>query len=216
MPNAKISALPPATSVLTTDEFPINQGGTTKKVTLEQIQNSVSVTVGFPTGGIMMFAVSGVPTGWLECDGSVLAINNYTNLYNVIGQNYKTLNTFNTLSGFQIPDLRGEFVRGWDHGRNVDTGRILGSWQKGTIFGHDNTATTNGVVGVVYTGGNVAQNITLSAVGLDNYNILDYPNIELGSVPSTNDTILPNWSNLAGGSGITRPRNVSLVYCIKV
>lgn len=41
MPNAKISALPPATSVLTTDEFPINQGGTTKKVTLEQIQNFI-------------------------------------------------------------------------------------------------------------------------------------------------------------------------------
>jgi hypothetical protein len=38
MANVKISALPPATSALVTDEFPINQGGTTKKLTLNQIK----------------------------------------------------------------------------------------------------------------------------------------------------------------------------------
>lgn len=45
MANVKISALPAATSALVTDEFPINQGGTTKKVTLEQIQNLGGVKV---------------------------------------------------------------------------------------------------------------------------------------------------------------------------
>lgn len=186
MPNAKISALPPATSVLTTDEFPINQGGTTKKVTLEQIQNSVSVTVGFPTGGVMMFAVSGVPTGWLECDGSVLPINNYTNLYNVIGQNYKTLNTFNVLSGFQIPDLRGEFVRGWDHGKGVDNGRDLGSKQGDMLKSH-----THEYLGKV--NGNFP---------FDAWNGYD----GTGMVDQTTS---------ATGGTETRPRNVALVYCIK-
>jgi microcystin-dependent protein len=185
MPNAKISALPPATSVLTTDEFPINQGGTTKKVTLEQIQNSVSVKVGFPTGGIMMFAVSGVPTGWLECDGSVLPINNYTDLYSVIGQNYKTLNTFNVLSGFQIPDLRGEFVRGWDHGRGVDTGRVLGTFQEDMFESH--THTSNTTTGTQRVEGNARD----------------------AAAASSSST-----TGATGGTE-TRPRNVALVYCIK-
>jgi microcystin-dependent protein len=190
MPNAKISALPPATSVLTTDEFPINQGGTTKKVTLEQIQNSVSVTVGFPTGGIMMFAVSGVPTGWLECDGSVLPINNYTNLYNVIGQNYKTLNTFNTLSAFQIPDLRGQFVRGWNHGRttggDTEVNRGIGTSQMDEFKSH-----THEYLGKV--NGNYP---------FDAWNGYD----GTGMVDQT--------TSATGGSE-TRPKNIALVYCIK-
>ena len=192
MPNAKISALPPATSVLTTDEFPINQGGTTKKVTLEQIQNSVSVTVGFPTGGIMMFAVSGVPTGWLECDGSVLPINDYTNLHNVIGQNYKTLNTFNVLSGFQIPDLRGEFVRGWDHGKGVDSGRTFGTLQLDEIKSHNHSF-------VVLAQAN-HQDGSGSVTG--------------GSYSRPEDGRFSGNTSSIGGTE-TRPRNVALVYCIK-
>jgi microcystin-dependent protein len=208
MPNAKISALPPATSVLTTDEFPINQDGTTKKVTLEQIQNSVS----FPTGGIMMFAVSGVPTGWLECNGSVLAINKYTNLYNIIGQNYKTLNNFNTLSGFQIPDLRGEFVRGWDHGKGVDAGRQIGSSQKAT-----------GVRFLIdqYVG-NASYPLGTFAINMGEIDglISGYPTktYTVGS-----DTTFYQAQNTIAKTGSSdnsmatvRPRNVALVYCIKV
>ena len=212
MPNAKISALPPATSVLTTDEFPINQDGTTKKVTLEQIQNSVSVKVGFPTGGIMMFAVSGVPAGWLECNGSVLPINNYTNLYNVIRQNYKTLNTFNVLSGFQIPDLRGEFVRGWDHNKGIDVGRQIGSTQKatGVRFLIDQY-----VGGASYPLGTFAINMG----EVDGYIYGGYPTktFTVGS-----DTTFYQAGNTVANSGLhdnnmatVRPRNVALVYCIK-
>lgn len=198
MPNAKISALPPATSVLTTDEFPINQGGTTKKVTLEQIQNSVSVTVGFPTGGIMMFAVSGVPAGWLECDGSVLPINNYTNLYNVIGQNYKTLNTFNVLSGFQIPDLRGLFVRGWNHGKliNGDTNinREIGTLQMDEFKSHTHNIGN----------GNAPINMADVTSTVGNANSKSFQYNDTGETPIQTT-----------GGPETRPRNIALVYCIK-
>jgi microcystin-dependent protein len=202
---------PTTTTLKDTSILLLDQDNQTTAVTLDQLKSFF-----IPTGSVLMFAASGVPTGWLECNGSVLPINNYTNLYNVIGQNYKTISTLNTLSSFQIPDLRGEFVRGWDNKRGVDNGRTFGSWQKGTIFGHDNTPSTYAVVGVVYNGGDVSQNITLTAVGLDNYNILDYPNIQLGSATSTtNTTSLPQYSGNAGSSGTTRPRNVALVYCIK-
>lgn len=39
------------------------------------------------------------------------------------------------LPGLKLQDLRGEFIRGWDDGRGVDTGRSLLSWQKGTLVG---------------------------------------------------------------------------------
>ena len=214
MPNAKISALPSATLVKTTDEFPINQDGTTKKVTLEQIQNSVS----FPTGGVMMFTVSGVPTGWLECNGDVLAISKYTNLYNVIGQNYKTLNNFNTLSGFQIPDLRGQFVRGWNHGRQTGgdtlTARGIGTSQSDEFKLHTHSVTDNGHFHnikdqALYDTGHLGE-----GAGIDGGPINQIPD---GTWPSmyterstTGITIVA-----AGSSTETRPRNVALVYCIK-
>lgn len=175
-----------------------------------------------PLGSIHWFAMSAAPTGFLECSGAILPINDYIDLYSVIGTTYNDglstqyYNSSDVLTGFKIPDLRGEFIRGWDDGRGVDSGRIFGSWQKGTIFGHDNTPSSYGVVGVVYTGGDVSQNITLTAVGLDNYDILNYPNIQLASVNSTfNTTSLPQFASNAGSSGTTRPRNVALLPCIK-
>lgn len=173
----------------------------------------LNVKGGTPIGQIAWFPMSAVPAGWLECDGSSLSGSVYPDLSGAIGTTYGVGD--NAPYTFNLPDLRGEFVRGWDHGRNADTGRILGSWQKGTIFGHDNTPSTYGVVGVVYTGGDVSQNITLTAVGLDSYNVIDYPNIQLGSVNATFGTsTLPQFNSDVGSSGTTRPRNVALMPCI--
>ncbi|HBA9627314.1 TPA: phage tail protein, partial [Escherichia coli] len=36
----------------------------------------------------------------------------------------------------KLPDLRGEFIRGWDDGRGIDAGRTLLSGQDGTSFSH--------------------------------------------------------------------------------
>lgn len=76
MANVKISGLPQATSVLTSDEFPINQGGTTKKVTLEQIKTSVgSGGSGGVTGGgtnTLTVVVSGFDPDTAECDATLV------------------------------------------------------------------------------------------------------------------------------------------------
>lgn len=167
-----------------------------------------------PIGSVMYYASDAIPTGYLECDGSTKTIASYPDLNAVIGTKFN--NGSEAAGTFRLPDLRGEFIRGWDNGRGVDAGRTFGSWQKGTLFGHDNTSTTYGVVGVVYTGGDVSRTITLPAVGLDNYNIVDYPNIQLGSSASIgNTTALPQFAGNAGSSGTTRPRNVALTPCIK-
>ncbi|HHP7582417.1 TPA: phage tail protein [Escherichia coli] len=66
------------------------------------------------------------PTGWLKCNGAAFSSEMYPNL----AKAYPTL---------KLPDLRGEFIRGWDDGRGIDSGRTLLSAQDGSIeaHGHD-------------------------------------------------------------------------------
>ncbi|RAX67119.1 phage tail protein [Escherichia coli] len=60
------------------------------------------------------------PTGWLKCNGAVFSSEQYPNL----AKAYPTL---------KLPDLRGEFIRGWDDGRGIDSGRNLLSAQNDAI-----------------------------------------------------------------------------------
>ncbi|EOJ9562659.1 phage tail protein, partial [Escherichia coli] len=52
------------------------------------------------------------PTGWLKCNGAAFSAEEYPELAKVYPTN-------------KLPDLRGEFIRGWDDGRGVDAGRQL-------------------------------------------------------------------------------------------
>ncbi|EMQ2253040.1 tail fiber protein [Escherichia coli] len=61
------------------------------------------------------------PTGWLKCNGAAFSSEKYPNLAKVYPTN-------------KLPDLRGEFIRGWDDGRGVDNGRALLSSQEATNF----------------------------------------------------------------------------------
>ncbi len=65
------------------------------------------------------------PQGWLECDGKSLPIPQFKRLFLVIGQNWGSEDRPNT---FKLPDLRGLFIRGWNHGsgRDPDAGSRLG------------------------------------------------------------------------------------------
>ncbi|MXH16077.1 phage tail protein [Escherichia coli] len=60
------------------------------------------------------------PTGWLKCNGAAFSAEEYPELAKAY-------------PGLKLPDLRGEFIRGWDDGRGVDIGRILLSAQGDAI-----------------------------------------------------------------------------------
>ncbi|WP_330202008.1 tail fiber protein [Escherichia coli] len=66
------------------------------------------------------------PTGWLKCNGAAFSAEEYPELAKAYPTN-------------KLPDLRGEFIRGWDDGRGIDSGRTLLSAQDGSIeaHGHD-------------------------------------------------------------------------------
>ncbi len=60
------------------------------------------------------------PTGWLKCNGAAFSSEMYPRLAKAYPTN-------------KLPDLRGEFIRGWDDGRGIDAGREILSFQEGTI-----------------------------------------------------------------------------------
>ncbi|ELZ3626898.1 tail fiber protein, partial [Enterobacter hormaechei] len=63
------------------------------------------------------------PKGWLKCNGAAFTASQYPQL----ALAYPVM---------RLPDLRGEFLRGWDDGRGVDTGRALLSSQSHAFTDH--------------------------------------------------------------------------------
>ncbi len=142
-------------------------------------------------GTVSHFANSTAPIGYVSCDGASYSITQYPELFNAIGYLYGGAG-----ATFNVPDLRGEFVRGLDAGRGIDAGRSIGSFQKATTI-----TTDNGIAPAVQGLG----------VGAEN------------SLDANVDPITINW-NSASNTGIyndsqylgkVRPRNVALLPCIK-
>lgn len=99
---------------------------------------SFTTVQGVPVGAVFCLAVSAVPSGYLECAGGAVSRTTYAALFAVIATNYGAGNGSST---FNVPDLRGEFVRGYDHGRGVDSGRAIASSQSGHNNAHNHTVT---------------------------------------------------------------------------
>jgi microcystin-dependent protein len=110
---------------------PINQGQIDVAALANEVAALKSAT---PVGAIIPFPMGAVPAGYLELDGRVLSIAAYPDLASYLGS---TFNTGGEGDGnFRLPDSRGEFLRGWDHGRGIDAGRVLSSYQDDAFQGH--------------------------------------------------------------------------------
>lgn len=139
---------------------------------------------GTPAGAVMPFAMSSAPDGWLKCNGAAVSRTTYAALFSAIGTLYGAGNGSTT---FNLPDLRGEFVRGWDDARGVDSGRTMGTTQSDELKSHrhDISGFSYGDSGDGY----------ITTGGLDSSGVGDR-------------------TDYTGGNE-TRPRNVALNYCIK-
>lgn len=93
----------------------------------------VNVPVQIPAGTVSYFAYFPVPSDWLVCNGAALSRTTYGALFAFIGTTYGAGDGSTT---FNIPDLRGEFIRGSDSGRGVDSGRATGTAQAGQMPNH--------------------------------------------------------------------------------
>ncbi|WP_313818718.1 phage tail protein [Cupriavidus sp.] len=87
-------------------------------------------------GAILYLAHANAANGWLKCNGGAVSRTTYAALFAMIGTTYGTGDGSTT---FNLPELRGEFIRVWDDGRGIDAGRALGSAQAQQIISHTHT-----------------------------------------------------------------------------
>jgi len=94
---------------------------------------------GVPAGSVFSFATTTVPSGYLECNGAAVSRSTYASLFSAIST---TWGVGDGSSTFNLPDLRGQFVRGWDNSAGIDSGRSFASSQSDQNKQHNHTATT--------------------------------------------------------------------------
>ena len=137
-----------------------------------------------PPGALADFAMQTAPTGWLECTGAAVSRTTYAALFAAIGVVYGAGDGSTT---FNLPDMRGNFRRGWDHGAGVDAGRAFGSLQLDAFKAHTHNVPNSGESGT--TG-------TTNVAGAEFF--------------------LANTPTSSTGGTETRPRNVAILTCIKI
>ena len=174
-----------------------------------------------PAGTVIQVAMNSAPTGYLKCNGAAVSRATYSDLFTAIGTTFGAGDGSTT---FNLPDLRGEWVRGWDDGRGVDSGRVFGSTQSEMIGPHNHTATTTGTFsGTSNTtgahthtvpaesgagAGTGAANSIQTSSSISTSSAGDHSHTVSGSI-SASTTV----NNNSGTEN--RVRNVALLYCIK-
>jgi microcystin-dependent protein len=103
-----------------------NNMAATKKYVDDEIAAIPAASDLTPAGTVIWTARSSAPTGYLKANGAAVSRSTYATLFSAIGTIYGAGDGSTT---FNLPDLRGEFIRGWDDGRGVDSGRAMGSNQ---------------------------------------------------------------------------------------
>jgi microcystin-dependent protein len=150
------------------------------------VATATEVAAAVPAGSVVQFARNTAPTGWLKANGAAVSRTDYAALFSAIGTTFGAGNGSTT---FNLPDLRGEFMRGWDDGRGVDSSRVFGSAQADELKSHTHTTVE-------------ANQATSPAFSGVNYMMM------------TNGTANIRQVNATGGTE-TRPRNIALLVCIK-
>ena len=156
-------------------------------------------------------AVATVPTGYLECNGNAVSRTTYAALFAIIGTNYGTGNGSST---FNLPDLRGEFIRGFDNGRGVDSGRSIASSQGSQNAQHNHTAT---VTDPSHSHSYNSANHPTSSGPEQNQggSPEDRTSFNVGKTTGTATTGI-SVSIAPSGGGEARPRSIAMMYIIKV
>jgi phage-related tail fiber protein len=163
-----------------------------------------------PVSAVMYFPLAGAPSGWLKANGAKVSRTAYADLFAAIGTTYGNGDGFIT---FTLPDLRGEFLRGWDDGRGIDGGRQLGTVQtdQNKLHSHDGSTGYAGSHNHSYMDTDTVTGGSGLGAGPD-YNIRDR---ETTLSTSTDGAHTHAVTISQSGGAEARPRNVALLACIK-
>ena len=172
------------------------------------VDTNTYITQAVPVGAVFHFAASTAPTGYLKANGDHIpngvgevqgVTANFSALYEILGNTYGLHQDFR-----KLPDLRGEFIRGWNDGKATDSGRVFGSPQDdafqnivgvlGNMWGFEGDGTSGALSSIISgssnqpgTGGNLSRAVSFNAAN------------SIGARTATE----------------TRPRNIALLACIK-
>lgn len=181
-----------------------------------------------PLGTILIFPYEKCPECFLPCDGRYLNKQEYSALYELLGDTFGV-----DENNFMIPDLRGKFIRGYDDSGVYDNNHEFGAYQEDALQGHSHKANRdNQVTGASgehshlfyaeywYKGSGTSDqrvhenkdyiesqyNMRTSSAGSHTHTL---PDIHLGEMISSN-------RGLVRVASETRPKNIALCFCIKV
>ncbi|WP_284570779.1 tail fiber protein [Escherichia coli] len=162
------------------------------KPSIQSVLNYLGLGEGsaLPVGVPVPWPSATPPTGWLKCNGAAFSSEKYPNLAKVYPTN-------------KLPDLRGEFIRGWDDGRGVDAGRVILSiqgWLTGSHYHNIRSwdAWDNTVLVPNDRGGD-------SLLSTDNA-------VQEGAI---NGKFTSQYRTELSGGNETRPRNIAFNYIVR-
>ncbi|EEX7463233.1 phage tail protein [Escherichia coli] len=149
-----------------------------------------------PVGVPVPWPLATPPTGWLKCNGAAFSSEMYPKLAKAYPAN-------------KLPDLRGEFIRGWDDGRGIDAARALLSIQNGMLEKHRHIVVAN-------DGYDTKDEWELATIFKKTYTQgrgLDATNTGGSLTPSP--TLHSRGSIGNTGGSETRPRNIAFNYIVR-
>ena len=156
-------------------------------VLFNELKDAINLVPPQIPGQVAYFATLIPPTGWLKADGALFNRLTYAALFAVIGTLYGAGDGSTT---FQLPDLRGQFIRGFDDGAGVDPARVMGSNQVDDFASHGHPLN----IYIDHTGAGTLQGILAP---------MDVLNVSTPYIASNN------------GGTETRPKNIALLACIR-
>ena len=203
MADIKLSQLGQITTLDDDDLMLVSQeqGGifTSKSIKVSDLATEILSNIndndnGTPVGIIQMWSLNISPSDYLECNGAAVSRITFSDLFMVIGSTYGNGNGSTT---FNLPDYRGEFLRGWDNGKSSDPDSGSRT-DRGDGTAGDNNGTKQD---------NELESHTHSIQQRTVFN-----NSGSGSAAGNGDG---NWGTASTGGNETRPRNINIMYIIK-
>ena len=178
-------------------------------VTLAKLATAVANSLN-PAGTVIWYAGSTAPAGYLKANGDGIAngsgttqgiTTDFSALYAIVGAN--------------LPDLRGEFIRGWDDGKGTDSGRSIKSSQSDQNKQHNHSATSSATDSGHTHGFDAHQWITANAWAGSGSPDDEQSQTKSSTTGSGQANISVTTTVANDGGTEARPRNIALLACIK-
>lgn len=177
-----------------------------------------------PVGSVITTFEDVCPTGYLEVNGAAVSRTTYARLFSKYWTKYGAGDGSTT---FNLPDLRGRFARGWDHGVGRDpdrasranrgdgtTGDYVGTTQSHQFYSHNHTASSSISHNTAnWDGGYILNYLN---TGGQSYGTLDYtPEAHYALNSNVGHALAVSTTVNANGGNETRPVNINVLYCVK-